>query len=171
MKKIILKVVILMLKILNKIFYILKILLTIICMLVTIYITMFMFQRLEKDIFGANISEFIQILIPFILLLIMYILNSFCKHDSVRNCLFYNITGFLVGLVMFVFCYRALFDQNMFMWHKYEYEMNFNYFSDQIAQMKIMLYGLSISNILLIIQGKLDNKNNNQNKKIKKMNN
>ena len=43
----------------------------------------------------------------------------------------------------------------MFLWHKYGYNINFNYFSDQIASIQVMLYGLSLANILLIIKDKL----------------
>ena len=31
------------------------------------------------------------------------------------------------------------------------YDINFNYFADMIAPMKILLYGLSVANILLIL--------------------
>ena len=43
----------------------------------------------------------------------------------------------------------------MFLWHKYGYNINFNYFSDQMASIKVMLYGLSLANILLIVKDKL----------------
>ena len=91
--------------------------------------------------------------LPFLLLMIILIFNTFLKHDNVRNCFFYNFTSLLVMIVIFIFCYRALFDQNMYMWHKYTYKINFNYFSDQLGPTKIMLYVLSVANILLIIEG------------------
>ena len=145
-------------KILNKIFYILKNILLPILLFATIYIIVFMFQRLQKELFGANFMEFLGIILPFIILIILFIVNTFLKQDSVRSNMFYNIVSFLVMITIFIFCYRALFDQNMFLWHKYGYNINFNYFADQVAPMKVMLYGLSIANVLLIVDEYLKDK-------------
>lgn len=158
-----------MTKILNKLFRILHIIMLPILLVATIYIVMFMFQRLEKEIFGANFTEFLGVIFPYLLLIILNIINMFLKQNNVKDNLFYNTTAFLVMIVITVFCLRALFDQNMFLWHKYGYNMNFNYFSDQIAPMKVMLYGLSIANVVLMIDGyiKSDNKSE-KNLKLKK---
>jgi len=158
-----------MTKILNKLFRILHIIMLPILLIATIYIVMFMFQRLEKEIFGANFLEFLGVIFPYLLLIILNIINMFLKQNNVKDNLFYNTTAFLVMIVITVFCLRALFDQNMFLWHKYGYNMNFNYFSDQIAPMKVMLYGLSIANVVLMIDGyiKSDNKSE-KNLKVKK---
>ena len=158
-----------MTKILNKLFRILHIIMLPILLVATIYIVMFMFQRLEKEIFGANFTEFLGVIFPYLLLIILNIINMFLKQNNVKDNLFYNTTAFLVMIVITVFCLRALFDQNMFLWHKYGYNMNFNYFSDQIAPMKVMLYGLSIANVVLMIDGyiKSDNKSE-KNLKVKK---
>ena len=114
-----------------------------------------MFKRLEKDIFGANLFEFLKVVIPFIILLILILVNSFLNIKTVKDNIFYNLTSFIVLITISIFCYRALLDQNMFLWHKYGYNINFNYFSDQIASIQVMLYGLSLANILLIIKDKL----------------
>ena len=144
-----------MTKIINKLLYILKNILFPVIFFATIYIVVFMFKRLEKDIFGANLMEFIQIVLPFILLLILNLITIFLNTKEVKNNIFYNITSFLVMLVISVFCYRALMDKNMFLWYKYGYNINFNYFADQVAPIKVMLYGLSLSSILLMIKGKI----------------
>lgn len=144
-----------MTKILNKLIYILKNILLPLTFIATIYITVFMFKRLEKDIFGANLFEFLKVVIPFIILLILILVNSFLNIKAVKDNIFYNITSFIVLITISIFCYRALLDQNMFLWHKYGYNINFNYFSDQIASIQVMLYGLSLANILLIIKDKL----------------
>lgn len=159
-----------MTKILNKLFRILHIIMLPILLVATIYIVMFMFQRLEKEIFDANFTEFLGVIFPYLLLIILNIINMFLKQNNVKDNLFYNTTAFLVMIVITVFCLRALFDQNMFLWHKYGYNMNFNYFSDQIAPMKVMLYGLSIANVVLMIDGyiKSDNKSE-KNLKLKKI--
>ena len=156
-----------MTKILNKLIYILKNILLPLTFIATIYITVFMFKRLEKDIFGANLFEFLKVVIPFIILLILILVNSFLNIKEVKDNIFYNITSFIVLITISVFCCRALFDQNMFLWHKYGYNINFNYFSDQIASIQVMLYGLSLVNILLIIKDKLsiDKKNLNKTKR------
>lgn len=144
-----------MTKILNKLIYILKNILLPLTFIATIYITVFMFKRLEKDIFGANLFEFLKVIIPFIILLILILVNSFLNIKTVKDNIFYNLTSFIVLITISIFCYRALLDQNMFLWHKYGYNINFNYFSDQIASIQVMLYGLSLANILLIIKDKL----------------
>lgn len=158
-----------MTKILNKLFRILHIIMLPILLVATIYIVMFMFQRLEKEIFGANFLEFLGVIFPYLLLIILNIINMFLKQNNVKDNLFYNTTAFLVMIVITVFCLRALFDQNMFLWHKYGYNMNFNYFSDQIAPMKVMLYGLSIANVVLMIDGYIKSNNKSEkNLKVKK---
>ena len=144
-----------MTKILNKLIYILKNILLPLTFIATIYINVFMFKRLEKDIFGANLFEFLKVVIPFIILLILILVNSFLNIKTVKDNIFYNLTSFIVLITISIFCYRALLDQNMFLWHKYGYNINFNYFSDQIASIQVMLYGLSLANILLIIKDKL----------------
>ena len=159
-----------MTKILNKLFRILHIIMLPILLVATIYIVMFMFQRLEKEIFGANFLEFLGVIFPYLLLIILNIINMFLKQNNVKDNLFYNTTAFLVMIVITVFCLRALFDQNMFLWHKYGYNMNFNYFSDQIAPMKVMLYGLSIANVVLMIDGYIKSENKSEkNLKLKKI--
>ena len=158
-----------MTKILNKLFRILHIIMLPILLIATIYIVMFMFQRLEKEIFGANFLEFLGVIFPYLLLIILNIINMLLKQNNVKDNLFYNTTAFLVMIVITVFCLRALFDQNMFLWHKYGYNMNFNYFSDQIAPMKVMLYGLSIANVVLMIDGYIKSNNKSEkNLKVKK---
>lgn len=144
-----------MTKILNKLFYIFKNILLPVIFVGTLYIVIFMFKRLDKELFGANLMEFLKVVIPFILLIIFSLINSFLNIKTVKNNIYFNITSFLVMLVISVFCYRALFDQNMFLWHKYGYNINFNYFSDQMASIKVMIYGLSLANILLIVKDKL----------------
>lgn len=163
-----------MVKILNKLFYILKNIMLPILLLATIYIVAYMFQRLEKNMFGEDLYEFIFIIVPYLLLIILSFINFTFYQKSVSKNFFYNITSFIIMLTIGVFCYRALFDSNMILWHRYGYNINFHYFSDQIAPIKVMLYGLSVANILLMIEGyiklpkeevKTVNKKNNTNVK------
>ena len=160
-----------MIKLLNKLFFHLKNVILPIDLLATMYIVIFMFKRLDKVVFGPNFFEFMKIVLPFIVLFIIWLLNLLLNHEKIQNNTFYNITSMLVVCTIFIFCYRAIFDKNMLFWHKYGYKINFNYFSDQIAPIKVMLYGLSISNLLLIVNNKIkpdniiDNNKINSNKK------
>ena len=146
-----------MIKILNKILFHIKNILLPIDLLATIYIIISMNSRLEKDTFGQGFLEFFNVIFPFILLLILWLINLFLKHKKIQNNTFYNISSFLVLCTITFFCYRALMDENMIFWHKYGYKINFNYFSDQIAPIKVMLYGLSFSNIILIVENYISN--------------
>ena len=162
-----------MLKILNKLFYILKNIILPITFVATIYIITFMFKRLEKELFGANFMEFLSTVAPYLILMILYIINSFLNQKSVKDNFFYNLVSFFVLVTIFIFCYRGLFDQNMYLWHKYSYNMNFNYFADQLAPIKVMLYGLSLANVFFMVNGYIKEEieekkvNKKVNKKIK----
>ena len=140
-----------MIKVLNKILFHLKNIMLIILVPITVYIVGYMFERLGKEMFGENMLEFVQVLLPFILLIILISINMIAKQKEVQENFYYNMTSFLCMLVIAIFCYRALMDSNMYFLNKYTYHINFNYFADQIAPTKIMLYGLSVSNILLMI--------------------
>ena len=144
-----------MVKVLNKIILFLKNVLLPILLIATIFIVFNMFDRLGKEPFGENFMEFLGVILPFIILLILNLINIFAKQTEVKENTFYNVTSLLVMIVICIFCFRALFDQNMYYIHKYSYKMNFNYFADQVAAIKVMLYGLSFSNILLMITNAL----------------
>ena len=108
-----------MIKILNKFLFHLKNIMLPILLIVTIYIVGFMFQRLGKNIFGENLLEFIEVVFPFLLLIILSLVNLFQNQDEVKDNIFYNATSILVVSVIAIFCIRALFDSNMFFLHKY----------------------------------------------------
>ena len=146
-----------MTRIINKIFVFLKNVLLLLSAIITVYIIVFMYRRLGKDIFGTNFLELFSILLPFLVLLILSVINMFIDYKNIKENLFFNITSFLAVLVISIFCYRAKFDSNMILWHKYEYNINFTYFSDQIPAIKTILYGLSGANILMLITAKLNN--------------
>lgn len=148
--------VIKMLKILNKLLFTVKNILILISLSITIYIIVFMFQRLEKEIFGGSFIEFLLSVLPFFLLMILSIVNMTFKQHQVTDNIFYNITSFLVLSVIMIFCLRALFDQGMYFWHKYPHNINYSYFSDQLSAIKVMLYGLSLSNIIFMVTNYLN---------------
>lgn len=151
-----------MIKILNIFLNLLKVIMLLICFVFTFYIIMRMYERLGKDLAGS-----IQNFIPFILLFILFSINFVLRQKEVNECIFYNVTCCLV-MVMLLFCiYRTLNDEYMVMSIRLGYNINFNYFADIIAPMRFMLYGLSVSNLLLMLSGmKIFNKSNINNKSI-----
>lgn len=137
-----------MIKVINMIFSILKFLLLLVSFAFTFYIIVAMYNRLEK-----NIIECIPTMLPFVLLLILFSLNFVLQQKKVINCLFYNITCCLAFAVILVAVYRSFYDQNMVMILKLGYNINFNYFADIIAPMKLMMYLLSAANVFLMLSG------------------
>ena len=136
-------------KILNLMFDILKYILLLGAFAITLFIIVRMNARLNKS-FSSVISEFI----PFLLIFILYVINLIFKQDGINNNIFYNLTSCIVFSTILVVGYRAFTDKNMVLNEKYGYGVDFNYFNTFIAYMKIMLYGLSVSNILFMIQPK-----------------
>lgn len=147
-----------MIKMFNKIFNILKILMVLLGLALTLYILIFMYQRLEKNPFGESFFEFFGVLLPFILTLIMFTVNIALKQKNVTGNTFYNASCVIALIAIIYFGYRALMDHNMVFLSKDGYGINFNYFADQITQIKVLLYIMVVANIFLIIEGKLNKK-------------
>ena len=108
-----------------------------------------MYQRLGKDIIDS-----FKIFIPYLLILILFVINLFARQKSVTQNIFYNITCTLVFVTIIVVGLRSMFDENMVLREQLGRNINFNFFDYFIPFMKIMLYGLSISNIFLMFTGK-----------------
>lgn len=137
-----------MIKIVNTVFSFLKVLLLLVSFVFSFYIIINMYRRLEKNMMDAIFN-----FIPFVLLFILFAINLIFRQKSVNQCFFYNITCCLVfGMLLFA-VYRTFFDRNMVVMLRLGYDINFNYFADIIAPMKAMLYILSVSNILLMLEG------------------
>lgn len=134
-------------KILNIMFAILKYILLLGAFAITLFIIVRMNVRLNKS-FTTVIPEFI----PFLLIFLLFIINLTFKQDGVNNNIFYNLTSCIVFTTIIVVGYRAFADKNMVLNEKYGYGIDFNYFNTFISYMKIMLYGLSVSNILFMIK-------------------
>lgn len=134
-------------KIFNSLFYILKYLLLIAAFGLTLFILIRMNVRLDKDM-----MTILPELIPFALLLILFVVNMIFRQSSVSDNIFYNLTCCLVlGTIIFVDL-RSVLDTNMVLNAKYGYGIDFNFFDNFIAYIKIMLYGLSIANILFMVR-------------------
>ena len=136
-------------KLLNSMFLGLKFILLIASFSITLYITLSMYNRVNKDI-----MESIPIFLPYILLLLLFFINITVKQRTVNNNIFYNLTCCLVFSCICVVGLRSILDNNMLLNKIMGYNINFSYFSDFIPFMKIMIYGLIISNIFFMVHEK-----------------
>lgn len=127
----------------------LKILLLLTSFGLSFYIVLSMYSRVDK-----GIMEAIPIFLPFILLMIAFSINISLKQKSVNNNLFYNLTCCLVFVCICLVSLRAILDQNMVLNEIMGYNINFSYYGDFIVFMKMMMYGLLISNIIFIFTSK-----------------
>lgn len=134
-------------RIFNGLFYGLKFLLLVAAFGLTLFILIRMNMRLEKDVMSI-LPEFI----PFAVLLILFIVNMVFKQRGVTGNMFYNLTCCLAFTVIICVALRAILDTNMVLNEKYGYGIDFNFFDNFISYIKIMLYGLSIANILFMFR-------------------
>ena len=126
-------------------------------------------MRLNKDIVSV-LPQFI----PFLLLLVLFIVNMIFKQEGVTKCLFYNLTCCLLLTTIVLVSLRSIMDTNMVLNGKYGYGIDFNFFDNFLAYIDIMLYGLIISNILFMFKEKdkvkdkeIQNNNDNKSKRFK----
>lgn len=140
-------------QILNAIFYFLKFLFFVAAFALTLFIMVQMYQRL-----GKNIMESVKVFLPYLLIIVLFIINLFARQISVTRNLFYNITCTLVFTTIIVVGLRAMLDPNMVLREQLGRNINFNFFDYFIPFMKIMLYGLCVSNLFLMFTGKKQKK-------------
>ena len=141
-------------KIVNKILLITKFILLILTFVGTMFLMFNMYQKLDKNI-DLN---FILVMIPFIILLILFFINFTFKMEDVLSNTFYN-SGCLLSLLSIVYLiYRVMCDKNMLYYYKEGYNLNFTYFDEQINYIKLVLYLMIIINIVLIIINYLNKK-------------
>lgn len=132
-------------KLLNGLFSILKIILLVASFAFVFYIILTLYEVLEKNILDA-----IDIFIPYFILLILLVLNLGLHQKQLTGNIFYNITCCLVFSVVIVVCYRTLFDENIVLRYKNDYNMAFSYFLDMMQPLKAMFYLLIGGNICLM---------------------
>lgn len=147
-----------MIKIFNKLFCIIKIIMLCLCFMITLYVLFYMYHNLGKNPFGNSFFEFFGTLFPFVLLLILFTINFSLKQKYITNNIFYNCSCVIALISIFYIGFRTLYDQNMIFWAKDSFNINFNYFSDQITQVKVLVYLMSVTNIWLMIQNRLFHK-------------
>ncbi len=135
-----------MTKVLNTFFSILKYLLFIAAFGSCLYIMLNMNQRLSKSMLDS-----ISVFVPYLLLLIMFVVNLVGNQDAVNKNLFFNLTCCLVlSLIVFV-GYRAIADDYMLARALFSQHINFNYYADMISPLKVMLYGLTLADVFLLL--------------------
>ncbi len=148
-----------MLKIFNGLFLVLKFILLFISFGLTLYIMLAMYDRLNK-----NLMESIDVFLPMLLLVIVFVINVIFRQSSVNKNIFYNISATVVFSTIVFVAYRAIFDTNMILNSVLGYDINFVYFDDFIPFMQTMIYGLIIANIMFMIN--LDKKKIIENKRV-----
>ena len=84
-------------KLLNILFCIFKYIFFIISFISSLYIVIIMGVKYNKSYF-----DIFFMFVPYLILLLLFILNIFLKNDKVNKNIFYNITCFLVFLVNFL---------------------------------------------------------------------
>ena len=137
-----------MIKIFNNIFNILKIVLVLVSFIMILYIMLYTFHYSGKSAFGIEFLEFFETLLPFILVLMTFVLNYTLNISEINDDVLFNVAC-NVALISIVFIgARTLFDQNMIFWAKDGYNINFHYFANQIVH-------IFVTNILLIIESKI----------------
>lgn len=142
-----------MIKMINGLFYGIKYLLLVLSFAMGSYIVLYMYQRLDK-----SFTDAIWLALPFLVLFILFAINMLANQKRVTSNLFYNLTCCLVFLVILFIEYRAIFDTNMIANSKLGYNINFNYFADNMNAIKIMVIGLIVSNLLLMLPNSDDKK-------------
>lgn len=147
-----------MVKVFNKLFNVLKVFLLLLDLIIILYITLFMYYRLGKNVFDNSFFEFCGIMLPFVVLLTLFAINFSLKQKDIINDTFYNCSCVIAFLTILFINYRTLGDQNMIFRTTEGFNINFTYFSDQITQVKTLVYLMSLTNILLIIKNKLFHK-------------
>lgn len=115
----------------------------------SLYIVFSMYSRVEKNIISSA-----GIFIPYLLILVIFSINISLKQKVINSNIFYNLTCCLVFSCICLVGVRAILDENMVLNKIMGYHINFSYFSDFIIFMKIMMYGLIISNVIFLITNK-----------------
>lgn len=138
-------------KILSKLFGFLKYILLIASFGLVFFGIIKTYVRLEKPLTDA-----IDIFIPFVFVLLMYIINMFKKNKYVTDNLFFNFVSVVVFIVIIIIGLRSLLDTNMILWHKYNTEFNPAYFADNLSLVTSLLYMIGAANVLLFICGLVD---------------
>ena len=109
-------------RILNGLFFVIKWILLLSSFAITFYIILSMYDRVNKSLMEAT-----SLFIPYVLILVLFMINIIFKQKSVSKNLFYNLTCCLVFSCICFVSFRALLDQNMVLNEIMGYNINFSY--------------------------------------------
>lgn len=138
-------------RILSKLLSILKYLMFFVSFVLVFYGILITYKRLEK-----SLVESIPVFLPFALIFITFIANLFMKNNTVKEHLLFNFTCVLVFAVVIIVCLRAMFDDFMVMYIKYDIKYNPLFLSDNLSAIEMLLYVLAGSNVLLMVSTKIN---------------
>lgn len=150
-------------KLLARLLYYLKYLFLVVAFVLVFYGILVTYQRLEK-----SLSLAFPVFLPFVVVLIIYIMNLFMKKDTIRDNILYNFTAILAFTGIIVVCLRSAFDDNMVMFAKYGIRYNPLFLSDNLSSIQILLYVLASCDILLVVSGLFEEKKVVDNTLVKK---
>ena len=136
--------------ILSKLFSFIKYILFVLSFALVLFGIIKTYQRLDK-----NLIDSIPVFIPFALVLLGFIINMFVKNTISKNLYFNFVSCLVFGITIYI-CVRCMFDTNMLLFAKYGVYYNTLFLSDNLAFIKVMLYLLFVSNIILIIIDLMD---------------
>lgn len=132
--------------ILSKLFSILKYILLIISFGLVFFGIMTTYARLDK-----SLTEAVEIFIPFVFVLIMYLINIIVRSKAIGKNLLFNFVSCMVFVVTIIICLRSQFDKSMLLFYKYELNFNPAFFADNLSAIEFMLYMIGSVNILLLL--------------------
>ena len=113
---------------------------------VNLFVILRMNARLDK-----NIMDSVNVFIPYCVLVVLFIVNIALNRKAVTKNVFFNITAVVIFATIIIIGLRSIFDKSMLFNSIQGMNTNFVYFDDNLAFMKIMLYGLAIIDVIFML--------------------
>lgn len=132
--------------ILAKVFGFFKYILLIISFGLVFFGIMSTYSRLQKPLTDA-----VDVFLPFGLVLLSFMATLIMSSKLSQSKLLFNFVSCFVFIVTIIIGLRSMFDKNMLLFYKYQINFNPTFFSDNLSAIKVMLYMIFASNVLLII--------------------
>ena len=120
------------------------------------------YSRLEKPLTDA-----FGVFLPFGLVLLTYLITLITSNELSKSKLLFNFVSCFAFVVTIIIVLRSMFDKNMLLFYKYQINFNPTFFADNLSAIKVMLFMIFVSNVLLIISDYLT-KNKHVNSSVEK---
>ena len=133
-------------KLVNALCSFLKYILLVAAFGVTLFVILRMNARLDK-----NILDSVNVFIPYCVLVVLFIINIALNRRAVTKNIFFNITAVVIFATIIIIGLRSIFDRSMLFNSIQGMDTNFVYFDDNLAFMKIMLYGLAVIDVIFML--------------------